>query len=339
MKISIGMKLQKGPWGGGNQFGNALSDYLRQHGYEVIFNLGDADIDIILLTDPRIQLRSVTFTDKEIIRYRRKNPKAIVVHRVNECDERKGTKGVNAQLRKATLCSDHTVFVSAWLRDLHISKGMKPLEYSVIHNGSDTSIFNQQGYQHWDNNSPLHLVTHHWGGGWLKGFDIYQRLDEMLIDETFRDKYHFSYIGNLPNGFTFQNAEFITPLHGEELAQAIKQNHVYLTASQFEPGGNHQNEGACCGLPLLYRNSGSMPEYCDGFGIMYDSEDFLEKLEKMSNDYFIWVNRMGNYPHTAQKTCESYRVLFEDLYQQRKIILQRRSIKRDLQWQFENIRL
>ena len=252
MKISIGMKLRNSPWGGGNQFGNALSGYLCQHGHEVIFNLNDVDVDIILLTDPRNQSISASFRDKEIIRYRRMNPEAIVVHRVNECDERKATKDVNAQLRKATLCADHTVFISNWLRSLHLSQGMKPLEHSVILNGSDTSIFNQKGYQRWDGNSVLRLVTHHWGSGWLKGFDVYQRLDEMLTDKTFKKKYHFNYIGNIPVGFSFQNVEFMTPLQGEKLAHAIKQNHVYLTASQFEPGGHHQNEGGCCGLPILY---------------------------------------------------------------------------------------
>lgn len=29
MRVSIGMRLQEGPWGGGNQFGKALADAVR----------------------------------------------------------------------------------------------------------------------------------------------------------------------------------------------------------------------------------------------------------------------------------------------------------------------
>ena len=48
-----------------------------------------------------------------------------------------------------------------------------------------------------------------------------------------------------------------------------------------EPGGNHQNEAINCGLPVLYKDSGCMKEYCDGFGICFD-EINLEKNK--SND-------------------------------------------------------
>jgi hypothetical protein len=32
MVVSIGMLLQDGPWGGGNQFGASLAAFLRAHG-------------------------------------------------------------------------------------------------------------------------------------------------------------------------------------------------------------------------------------------------------------------------------------------------------------------
>ena len=57
------------------------------------------------------------------------------------------------------------------------------------------------------------------------------------------------------------------------LAAELKRHHAYVTGSMNEPGGNHQNEGALCGLPLLYRRSGCMPEYCAGFGIDFAGVD------------------------------------------------------------------
>ena len=61
-----------------------------------------------------------------------------------------------------------------------------------------------------------------------------------------------------------------TPKHDKELADIIKENNIYLTASLIEPGGNHQNEGLNCGLPVLYLNSGCMEEYCKGYGLDYE---------------------------------------------------------------------
>lgn len=338
MKLSLGMNLRYGPWGGGNQIGQSLTYYLRHKGVEVYFDLKQPDLDIILLTDPRNQSLSATYKHKEILKYvLKKNWRTIVVHRVNECDERKGTTGVNKILRIANLCADHTIFVSAWLKDLHLDQGFKCEHYSIIHNGSDRSIFHTKGYQRWDKESPMRLITHHWGGNWMKGFDIYERLDSLLQKEPFKDTISFTYIGNLPEGFRFQNATYIKPTHGVQLASLIRQHHVYLTASRNEPGPNHQNEGANCGLPLLYRESGSLPEYCSGFGISFTEDNFEEKLSEMMLTYRYWMDRMKGYPHTAERMCENYYNLFLELTERRETILKRRRWWRKPFWLLKNI--
>ncbi len=89
MVVAIGMKIKEGSYGGGNQFAACLVDFLINRGIEVTYELNRPDIDIILLTDPRVQSASAAFGPSEIIRYiRSKNNNAIVVHRINECDER-----------------------------------------------------------------------------------------------------------------------------------------------------------------------------------------------------------------------------------------------------------
>lgn len=329
MKISIGMNLQPGPWGGGNQFGRAVVDRLRAAGHTVVFDLNAADLDIILLTEPRDTLKISAYTDRDILHYLQKvNADVVVVHRINECDERKGTTGVNARLIEANRCADHTVFVSSWLRDLFLAQGIGSRSYSVILNGSDRAIFHPDGYQRWDGRAPLRLVTHHWGASWLKGFDIYERLDALLGTDAYRDRLAFTYIGNLPEGFTFRHARYRTPLHGPELAAALREHHVYLTASQNEPGGNHQNEGACCGLPLLYRESGCMPEYCAGYGVSFTAETFEAALEEIAATYDTWAPRMEDYPHTADRTAAAYAALFEDLLARREAIVAARGLPR-----------
>lgn len=333
MIISIGMKLREGAWGGGNQVGNALVHCFHQKGAHVCFDLNMPNIDLILLTEPRKELAISAYNDADIFKYLLRNKRTIVVHRINECDERKGTKNVNQRLIRANLCADHTVFVGSWLVKLFLEQGWKKGDYSVIRNGSDREIFHPIGYTRWSGPpEPLRIVTHHWGANWLKGFDIYQQFDQMLELDQYKSRFSFTYIGNLPEGFKFRNAHYIPPKHGVELANNIRQHHVYLTASQNEPGGNHQNEGANCGLPLLFRDSGCMPEYCTGYGISFTATSFEQKLEEMIQTYSIWVDKMKDFPNTADRMGERYYQLFVNLLDHREEILARRKWSHRLLW-------
>lgn len=338
IKISIGITLQNGPWGGSNQFGKALSKYLRDRGYLVYFDLEQPDLDLILLIDPRIWLGVTAYTDRDVFQYLTGvNPRAMVVHRVNECDERKGTNYINFLLRRANLCADHAVYVSSWLRDLLVDQGMPCGSTSVILNGSDTGLFNCKGYVRWQRDQPLKLMTHHWGNNWRKGFDIYSQMDQMMKSSEFRSKYDFTYIGKLPDGFEFRNAKYIGPKNGVELADAIRTHHVYLTATVNEPGSNHQNEGALCGLPLLYKESGCLPEYCDGFGISFNLDDYVRRLDQMYREYEMHADKIVDYPHNAGKMCERYVELFEAMLNEKNAILRRRSKGRRAKWIIKKI--
>ncbi len=332
-KLSLGMRLQSGPWGGGNQFGCSLAEYLRHKGVEVYFDLSEPDLDLIVLTEPRAKLQSSAYSDRDVVKYLlRKNWRTIVVHRINECDERKGTTGVNRRLMRANACADHTVFISSWLRDLFLGHGLAMSECSVVLNGANRKVFNAEGYKRWDGSGKLKLVTHHWGGGYLKGFDIYERLDKMLSEPSFGEKIEFTFIGNVPAGVHFTNAHYIPPQSGAELAASIRSHHVYLTASQNEPAGMHHIEGALCGLPLLYRESGALPEYCSSFGVSFTAENFEQKLQEMIATYDGWVGRMKDYPNTAERMCEDYYHLFLELLERRDEIWMRRRWQRNLPW-------
>jgi hypothetical protein len=303
-----------------------LAEYLRCKGVKVSFDLRDPDLDLAVLTG---SLLSAAYSYKDIVRYLlQKNWQTIVVYRINECDERKGTTGINKRVMRANSCADHTVFISSWLRDLFWGHGMETPEYSVILNGANCRVFNAEGYNRWTGSEKLRLVTHHWGGGYMKGFDIYERLDRMLSKPTFSERLVFTYIGNLPSDFRFTNACYVPPQSGVELATSIRSHHVYLTASQNEPAGMHHIEGALCGLPLLYRESGALPEYCSGFGISFTAESFEQKLQDMLETYDYWADRMKDYPYTAERMCEQYCNLFVELLDHRDEILERRRLQR-----------
>jgi hypothetical protein len=323
--VSFGMHLQKSPWGGGNQAISALSAYLEERGLAVGFDLERDDFDFVVLTDPRRELQSCSYSPAEIFRYRRLHPQTLVIHRVNECDERKGTHHLNRLLLRANLCADFTVFVSDWLRDLFLRAGLPCRRSCVIRNGSDRRIFHANGHVPWQGDGPLRIVTHHWSSHAMKGFDIYARLDDLLATTpSFRERFSFTYIGNVPEGFSFRAARYVSPTHGEHLGDLLRAHDVYLTASRNEPGGNHQNEGASCGLPLLYLNSGCMPEYCEGFGIAYEGSTLVAKVEEMRRDYSQYAQRMMAYPNTAERMGQRWYDLFATLYMRKDEILSHR---------------
>ena len=65
------------------------------------------------------------------------NQDVIVVHRINECDERKKTNFVNRYLIEANKSADSTVFVSSWLKNLFIQQGLECDNISVIMSGAN----------------------------------------------------------------------------------------------------------------------------------------------------------------------------------------------------------
>lgn len=326
MKIAIGARLQDGPWGGGNQAAVSLSGYLRRNGHDVRFSLDTPDLDVILLTEPRRSSASSAFNDTDVWGYLTAvNRAVVVVHRVNECDERKNTRWVNRRLALANRCADHTVFISSWLRDLLSGHGFATTGASVILNGGDRTVFRPQDRQPWDDARPLKVVTHHWAGNWNKGFDIYQRFDALLGQGDTRRRFEFTYVGRVPPGFAFRHATLLPPLVGAALADELGRHDVYLTASVNEPAGMHHIEGALCGLPLLYRQSGALPEYCEGFGLGFDERSFEPRLLELRGRFHALKASMPAYPHDAERMCRDYEALFLELFRNRDWIRAKRS--------------
>ena len=326
MKVSIGTNIKDGPWGGGNLFAINLKNHLYSKGFEVVNNLDDDDIDIILITEPRRTSESSAFTHIDVQKYLKFiNSETLVMHRINECDERKNTNYLNKYMINANKVADYTVFVSTWLKNLYENQGISTKNNHVVLAGANKEIFNNKNYVPWDGSEEMRIVTHHWGANWNKGFDVYTKLDKLISIKKWQNKISFTYIGNRPKNFKFENTKVIKPLSGENLAEAIKKNHIYLTASLNEPSGNHHIEGAQCGLPLLYIDSGGIPEYCSGFGEVFDKYNFEQKLEKLIHEYPESVENMKNYPNNSFIMCTEFENFFIEMMDNKEKLLEQRN--------------
>ncbi|MBI4710474.1 MAG: hypothetical protein HY759_05170, partial [Nitrospirae bacterium] len=188
---------------------------------------------------------------------------------------------------------------------------------SVILTGADEKVFNPDNRAEWKQGEKLRIVTHHWSSNFMKGYDIYERLDLLLSSEPYRSLFEFTIIGNVPTGMNFKNTRVVKPLAGLELAHAIKHNHIYLSAARNEPAGNHYIEGMRCGLPALFLDSGSLPEYCAPYGIEFNLINFEKKLLKMKEAYLLLRGKVLECPYTGSRMSGQYESIVKTLFEQR----------------------
>jgi glycosyltransferase involved in cell wall biosynthesis len=245
-----------------------LSATLRRLGFRVQHHLRGR-VDAIVMIDPR-KLSTIQFDAAEIAAYKQAHPHVPVLHRINECDQRKGSDFMDALLAEASRSVDFTVFVSEWLRDYHGERWFdRARPHAAILNGADPAVFHPFGGARWQPGEPLRVVTHHWSTGALKGFAEYGQIDRMIADGELPG-FELWVIGRWPEEMKWRAARTFPAAHGERLAGLLRQCHLYVTASRWEPCGMHYTEGAQCGLPVVFHEDvGGGGELLSKYGISF----------------------------------------------------------------------
>ena len=185
--------------------------------------------------------------------------------------------------------SDYLIFPSEWAQE--VLKRLCPYELpqNVVIRNQPRRIFYAHRPQDPQKGETFKIVTHHWSTNSLKGFDFYRALDESLPDGC-----KFTYIGRLPAGFSFKNADYLGVMNDEDLIKELPKHDLYLTASQLEAGANHVLEALACGIPVVYReNGGSINEYCKGQGIEFsDKASMIDAILTVRQQYEMYWNQV-----------------------------------------------
>ena len=301
MKVMINRKIVDGPWGGGNLFVKGINKELLERGHEVYYDFVE-DLDFIFVINPMPS--QYGYDINEILQYKTLFPKVKIIHRVNECEKRKGLNtGLDQILVETAKRSDYVVFISEWLKEYFKQKGYDGKSF-VIYNGCDVKHFNTLNKKTNDTSKEIHLITHHWSNHMLKGYDFYQELDEILEENNWK----FTFIGRYNTELQPKNINLISPKAGKELADELKKADVYVTASKFEPCGMHHIEGAACGLPVLYhQDGGGINEGCKRYGEKFNSvESFKENLTKIIENYNQYKTSIAEYDLSIASCCKTY---------------------------------
>ena len=88
MKVFFNRVPRNEPYGGGNQFLVRMAEHLVANGHEVTYHLNDQP-EAIFVMDPRPG--DIGYSIQHVGLYKHQFPKTKILHRINECDKRKGT--------------------------------------------------------------------------------------------------------------------------------------------------------------------------------------------------------------------------------------------------------
>jgi len=297
MKIFFNRVPRNEPYGGGNQFLLGIVEKLKNLGHNVVFHLED-NIDLIFMMDPRPG--DIGYSLQHIAGYKQHFPSVKIIHRVNECDKRKGTNEIDSLLLAGMSISDEVIFISEWLREYFKDLGFdKPS--NVIYNGCDLSHFRPR--QKKSKTSKVKLVTHHWSDNWMKGFDLYTEIDRYIKNNP-DCNLEFAYIGRYYKGYNPTSTHIIEPTFGPDLGDKLRDHDIYVTASKFEPCGMHHVEGSASGLPVIYHtDGGGINELCKKHGEEFSNfEQFLLAVNKVSQNIDDYLSKI-NYEYLSLDRC------------------------------------
>jgi hypothetical protein len=283
------------PWGGGANFVNAMHTYAPSFGVELHAPTAQLSPDTIVIAGLDNEDQHISAEQAVTFKAMLKSKKDVkVILRINENDARKNTTNVDGRIKKLAEHCDEVVFVSHWLKDYYEEKNIKCKKSHVILNGVDKNIYKPG--QKFDNGK-INIVTHHWSNNPLKGFDIYEQLDEFVGKNI--DKYSFTYIGR--DRFTFKNTNVIRPMFGEKLGEELGKYDVYISASRFDPGPNHVLESMACKIPTyVHLAGGGCVEFAGKDFAFSTLEQFISKITDSSkmNDCSIlqpWEDCIKQY--------------------------------------------
>ena len=303
MKIHILFPLQDGlKGGGGNQFLKALQSEWRALG---IYEDDIKKADTVLFNSHHLL--------KQVFQAKKKFPQKVFIHRIDGPMRtyRKKEAFLDKLIFKVnSFVADGTVWQSKWSKEQN--KAIFPYKCpyeAVVYNAPDGKLFNKQGKTFFNPNSKIKLIAVSWSKSALKGFDIYQYLDEHL---DFK-KYQMTFVGRNP--VKFKNIKMVEPQMPEKVAEILKQNDIFVFASKFESCSNALIEAISCGLPCVAFNSSSNPEVVAKGGELFENpKDLLGKIDKVAKNYLTYQQNLPVFSleKIAKKYFDFAKQIFDD---------------------------
>ncbi len=272
--LSIFHEMKPPPDGGGNQFLRALWGEMERSGLRVEGNRVSAHTRACLFN-------AFNFDEERLRQLKRTGCR--MVHRVDGPVGvyRSRDDGVDGHVwRLNREFADATIFQSIYSLNKHLELGLEFNEPVVIHNAVDPAIFHPRGREPFRNERKTRIFAMSWSDNPNKGAAVYKWLEDNLDWE----RYEFTFVGRSP--ISFERIQMLPPMTSDEIAQIMRTQDIFITASKHESCSNALIEALSCGLPAIYVKSGSNEEVTRAGGIGFSqAQDVPNCLDVIRSDY------------------------------------------------------
>lgn len=280
-EIAVVHEFHKPPYGGGNQFLTALKRQWEKQGLDVAANRIGKNTQFVLFNSYNFDMNRLRKVRKGGRRMVHRVDGPIGVYRGTDYTVDQEIWKVNSDL------ADATVFQSQYSLSKHIEIGLNFKNPVVIPNAANHEIFHRQGRVTFpfQGERKVKLMASSWSNNPRKGARVYEWLDAHL-DFT---KFEFTFVGRIQS--KFKNVKVIDALPSQALSEVLRQNDIYVTASENDPCSNALIEGLSCGMPAVYLKSGGHPEIVGSGGLGFDRpEEIPSLLNQIVQDYQRFQN-------------------------------------------------
>lgn len=259
-----------------------LHKYSSLYGFERVFDYKNADV---IITN--------TIYPNDILEYSIQNN----IPRIKRMDGiyYNENKHKNDLLNKAALQSDHVIFISEYSKNmLYNLYDFLPENHNVILNNADDSIFYKK------RNKISDCFT--WATSSTNWDRKDKRLSELIkLSELMDDDDIINIIGkcdiDLPKKFIKHN--YIDDL--DYVSRILNISDAFISLFFRDTGSKITCQAVQCELPILFVNSGGLPEIVEENGLMindYNEHDFLYGVPDLDMDEvytkYKWIKRNVN---------------------------------------------
>jgi glycosyltransferase involved in cell wall biosynthesis len=173
-----------------------------------------------------------------------------------------------------------TIAISQATIDMYREIGIELVDPHVIHNPCDPQIFHSTGRIPFSRRRRTRIVAVSWSPNPKKGGPVYRWLEDRLDSS----RYEFTFVGNSTTSFAHLRHE--PPMAPLDLAALLRQQDIFLTATEHDAYSNALVEALSCGLPAIYLDSGGSGEAVKdaGFGFR-DREEIPMLLDRLVDEY------------------------------------------------------
>lgn len=250
-------------------FVGQLRAYLDAHGVPHTANLGD-DYDILFVNSWVVPFETVR-------RVKEERPLVRVVQRVDgSSKDYGGYRSGDARQARVNLLADLTIFQSAYsrvstTRKFHVVGQDGP----IIHNPVDLMLFAPEGPTLMRAHGRPAVACVSWSTNQRKGT---RDIDRLAADHADVD---FVLCGRFEGLKLRSNVIHLGHGSRYDVATALRSCDAFLNLSENDPAPNVVIEAMASGLPVLYRDSGGVPELVGDCGLPVTIERFREQLDEI----------------------------------------------------------